>query len=94
MKKTVLILSLFICAILYSCATQLYMPSSADATQQAHLLQGRKIYVAHCSSCHNLHLPKEYDATGWKKQLDEMQVKAKISEEEKQLVFNYLTFQQ
>ncbi|HKR07360.1 MAG TPA: hypothetical protein VJY62_22190 [Bacteroidia bacterium] len=78
---------------IWSCSQSLYMPASTDSTKQQELLAGRKLYVDHCSNCHNLHLPKEYDAAGWKKQLDEMQVKAKITDEEKQLIFQYLTSQ-
>lgn len=85
--------SLFFCFLLYSCSRSLYLPVSTDQAKQQQLLSGRKIYVDHCGSCHNLHLPKEYDAVGWKKQLDEMQAKAKISEDEKQLVLRYLTSQ-
>jgi len=93
MKKIKTIIIIFICATIFSCSTQLYLPASTDATEQQQLLLGRNIYIAHCGSCHNLHLPKEYDATAWQKQLDEMQVKAKINDEEKTLIFHYLTSQ-
>ena len=76
---------------LYSCDRTLYMPASPDTARQQQLLAGRKLYVDHCSSCHNLHLPHEYDSAGWIKRLDEMQEKAKITDEEKQLIFEYLT---
>ena len=56
-------------------------------------MQGRKLYVNHCGGCHNLYLPKEYNADQWKKNIDEMQEKAKISDKEKQLIYQYLTFQ-
>lgn len=84
------ILTIFICCIIISCSRQLYMPASTDATQQQQLLAGRKLYVDHCGSCHNLHLPKEYNEEGWQKQLNEMQVKAKITDEEKKLILKYL----
>ena len=40
-----------------------------------------------------MHLPKEYNEQGWQKRLDEMQVKAKNSDDEKKLIFKYLTSQ-
>ena len=89
--KTKIIASLLFCIVLYSCRQTLYMPQSSDAAKQQELLSGRTLYVDHCSSCHNLHLPKERDAIGWKKQLDEMQVKAKITDGEKELIYKYLT---
>jgi hypothetical protein len=87
------IIAVFLGCIFFSCSQQLYVPVSADAIQQEQLLSGRKLYVDHCGSCHNLHLPKEYNGEGWKKQLDEMQVKAKITDEEKKLILRYLTSQ-
>ena len=90
MKKKTLA-SVVLAAILYGCSPTLYIPASTDATEQQQLLSGRTIYVDHCSSCHNLHFPKEYNAEGWKKQLDKMQLKAKITDQEKQLVLKYLT---
>jgi mono/diheme cytochrome c family protein len=93
MKRIRIIATVFLCFIFFSCSQQLYVPVSTDATQQQQLSAGRKLYVDHCGSCHNLHLPKEYNAQGWKKQLDEMQLKAKISNEEKQLIFQFLTSQ-
>ncbi len=89
--KTKIIVSLLFCCILYGCRQALYMPDSPDAAKQQELLSGRKLYVDHCGSCHNLHLPKERDAMSWKKQLDEMQAKAKITDTEKELIFKYLT---
>lgn len=91
-KKSLILLSIILCCIFFSCSRQLYIPSSADAIKQDELLQGRKLYVNHCGSCHNLHLPKEYNADQWKKNIDEMQEKAKFSDKEKQLIYQYLTF--
>jgi mono/diheme cytochrome c family protein len=92
MNKKIVAVLFFACA-LYSCGRILYIPESTNPEKQKRLLTGRQLYVDHCSSCHNLHLPREYGDEGWKKQLDEMQVKAKITNEEKNLIFNYLTFQ-
>ncbi len=84
---------ILICYLLLSCKPLLYIPISNDSVEQQQLTTGRKLYVSHCGNCHNLHLPKERDLEGWKKQLDKMQVKAKITDEEKQLIFKYLTYQ-
>jgi mono/diheme cytochrome c family protein len=92
-KRKTIRFSILICSFIYGCSRQLYIPSSTDATKQAELLQGRKLYVGHCGSCHNLHLPKEYTADQWKKNVDEMQGKAKITDNEKMLIIQYLTFQ-
>ena len=91
-KGKTILFSIVICCLIYSCSRQLYMPSSSDEAKQAGLLKGRKLYVNHCGSCHNLHLPKEYNADQWKKNVDEMQEKAKITNKEKQLILQFLTF--
>lgn len=93
MKKTQIITAFVICCIILGCAPQLYIPSDADSIKQQQLLQGRKLYVSHCGSCHNLHLPKEYNAGQWENNIDKMQMRAKITETEKQLIFQYLISQ-
>lgn len=77
--------------LFYSCQPTLYLPSSPDASQQQQLLEGRKLYVSHCSSCHNLHFPKEYSKNGWEIQLEKMQYRARINDNQKQLIYDYLT---
>ena len=90
MKKKIIVLFIFAC-ILYSCAPTLVVPTSTDAVKQKQLLAGRSLYADHCSSCHNLHFPQEFDAERWKQNLDEMQVKAKITDEDKKLIYEFLT---
>jgi hypothetical protein len=60
-----------------------------DATVQS-LNEGRSLYIDHCSGCHSLHPPNEYTESEWKKSLDEMALKAKLLDTEKQLVYQYL----
>jgi mono/diheme cytochrome c family protein len=82
----------FIALMVYGCSPSLYKPNVADAKVQESLLNGRKLYVARCSNCHNLHLPKEFSSEIWKKQLDLMQVRAGISDDEKKLILDYLLY--
>ena len=92
MKKKI-IASIVIACILYSCSPGLYVPAVTDAAKQQQLLQGRKLYVDHCSGCHNLYLPRQYDALGWSIHMEEMQTVAKITDQEEKLIFQYLTSQ-
>ena len=87
--KKVIILFVFAC-IAFSCKPTLYMPSSTDAVQQQQLLTGRNLYIHHCSSCHNLHFPKEFASDEWKTNINKMQKRAKITDDEKELILNYL----
>ncbi len=97
MKKAVLItIGLF---ILYGCASKLYVPApvnvekaravSPDITLEQ-MRSARDLYITKCSSCHNLHLPREFTAPEWQKNLDRMQPKAKITDAQKQLLYAYL----
>ena len=92
--KTRIVQLVGIACLLYCCSPTLYIPASEDPVTQQRLLSGRKLYVDHCSGCHNLHLPQEFEATIWKENLDEMQANAEISNDEKQLIYEYLTSKQ
>lgn len=91
MKKIVVICLI---GLSVSCSPSLYKPSVADPALQADLLKGRSLYVSTCSNCHNLHLPKEFSAELWEVHINNMQVRAKISMEEKALILKYITFPQ
>jgi mono/diheme cytochrome c family protein len=92
MKRNIVLL-FFFGGLLFSCTQSLYMPAVSDVAIQEKLMAGRKLYVGHCSGCHNLHFPQEYTAAQWDLQLDEMQVKAKITDQERELIQLYLTSQ-
>lgn len=85
---------LFIAGILAACSPALYMPTMEDATRSGistdSLMIGRALYTNHCASCHNLHLPEQYTRSQWKKEIPDMQQKAKISDEETRLITNFL----
>jgi len=91
--KKIILLSVCIAGLLYCCSPTLSIPSSEDPITQQRLLAGRKLYVTSCSSCHNLHLPRAYAAIVWTQNLDEMQTNSSITDEEKQLIYEYLTSQ-
>ena len=88
-----IIVLVIVSAWLSGCGPQLYVPVSTDPVELQQLRAGRKLYVNHCGNCHNLHLPKEYSADLWKIKVNAMQGKAKIGEEEKRLILQFLTSQ-
>ena len=92
MKRWIILMTVLFTALIYGCKPTLYLPQSSQAYQQEQLLKGRKLYVNHCSSCHNLHFPREYDSRGWEIQLEKMEFRAGINDQEKQLIYDYLTF--
>ena len=79
------------CFLLFSCASQLYVPTeSVNSVSVENLKKGRALYTNNCSSCHQLYMPNQYNAATWKHNLDEMQERAKISDDQKKLVYDYL----
>lgn len=85
------ITAIIIGGLLISCSSQLYVPTkNVNSVSVENLTKGRDLYVNNCASCHQLYMPNQYDATIWKRNLDEMQERAKITDDQKKLVFDYL----
>lgn len=74
------------------CTTQLYEPVHTDPISLSTLKQGRMLYIKHCSNCHNLYLPQQYNRTNWIILLDSMQERSKITDLEKGIILDYLTY--
>ena len=72
----------------------LYVPTQEDAAAQninlEYLNQGRFLYIKTCSSCHTLHLTSEYTKMQWALSMNKMQKRAKITDEQKEMIFRYL----
>jgi len=87
-------IALVVTLFLASCSPALYLPTIADANQTGistdNLILGRSLYVNHCGSCHNLHLPEQYSSKHWQQKMPEMQLKAKISDENTKLITNFI----
>lgn len=93
-KKT----PLFAAFLLFvGCSSALKIPSGEDAVKSGTsldtLLEGRKLYISSCSSCHNLFLPEKFTHREWEKNVEEMQEKAKINDIQKELILKYLKSQ-
>ncbi len=50
---------------------------------------GRKIYLAKCAKCHELHDPKAYTDTEWIDWMKKMGKKSKLKPEQSELLFRY-----
>jgi mono/diheme cytochrome c family protein len=80
--------------MVWACGSALYLPTSAtvsDPEELTSLQQGRKLYIDHCGSCHNLYKPDSYSKEKWTHQMQEMKVEAKISDAQADLILDYLT---
>ncbi|HXH17473.1 MAG TPA: hypothetical protein VNJ07_00190 [Chitinophagales bacterium] len=97
MKK--FITAILISAVLSGCAAMLHAPAEADvATASQHfpgityesLQKGYHLYVTKCSGCHRLYEPSEHTGEQWRKLLPEMAERAKLNDEEQDLIYKYL----
>jgi len=92
MSSSILHIVLLACFI-GGCGAALYTPAPSDVTEGTtldRLHEGRALYVAKCGSCHMLKLPSEHPPTVWRENLGEMQIRARITDDEKELMFEYL----
>ena len=80
--------------LINSCQATLRIPTEDDAirneTTLGLLIEGRKLYLNKCSSCHYLYLPKNYNEGEWRIIMDKMEKPAKITSEEKEMIYQYL----
>ena len=93
MKSISIVLLLLILA---ACtATKLYTPSSSNENKRTtasvdELKKGYELYTTRCNKCHGLKSPDSRTAEQWTKVLVSMAPKAKLTAEEKDLVYKYL----
>lgn len=74
-----------------SCSSELYQPkNSINKISLEDLKAGRATYVKNCASCHQLFLPNKFNNKEWNDNLNEMQTRAKITDAEKQLIYQYI----
>lgn len=57
----------------------------------AELAAGKSVFEAKCNKCHDLPVPSHYTKERWVPIMKGMQKAAKISDEERELVYNYVT---
>ena len=57
---------------------------------ESRLTSGRTLYITKCSGCHSLPQPSLYSGDEWKVKLDEMAARAKLTQEDKEQVYQYL----
>ena len=57
----------------------------------AELAHGKTIFETKCGKCHDLVKPESYSKEKWAPIMLSMQPKAKITDEEREMVYNYVT---
>lgn len=93
-KKTVTIAAIIVFSL--ACSTQKEQvqttPNSKQEVSFSPIVdEGQFIYENNCAKCHDLYNPKDFNAEQWKPILLKMQKEAKISDEEREKIYAYLT---
>lgn len=84
--------ALFTCLLLASCTPKASTagPIGPAVSTAEQITQGKTIFENSCSKCHKLPDPAKHDDQGWIKTLSRMAPKAKLSDEQHQMVYDYL----
>ncbi|KQT24656.1 cytochrome C [Chryseobacterium sp. Leaf405] len=90
MKKLILGMTLASAAIVVSCGPKSVAVTGPKYTSSEQLAQGKTIFENSCNRCHKLPDPAKHDDQGWIKTLSRMAPKAKLSEDQHQMVYDYL----
>ena len=77
-------------SLLAACTSKNIPVKENNQTYEAHLAQGAAIFTESCQNCHELPKPNEHNEQQWSKIMDRMAPKAKLTDEQKQLVFQYV----
>lgn len=65
--------------------------NSSNSSGLTKFPEGRNLYVSKCTACHKAYEPELHTKDEWRKILDEMGSKAKLSNNEKAIILNYLS---
>jgi hypothetical protein len=71
----------------------LYVPTKADTTASATLLelqQGRVLYIDNCGKCHGFFNPDHFNKSQWTSNMSSMAPKTSMTSEETTLVSKYV----
>jgi len=61
-----------------------------QADSASDLAEGKSLYENNCAKCHSLYNPKDFSKESWKPILLDMQIKAGISDEQREKIYNYV----
>jgi len=93
--KTKIIAIVLLGTLIYSCSPKIasvpVLPQAPEAPLTPELAEGKMVYENNCAKCHILYDAKDFTVEKWTPILARMQKKAKISDEERDKIYAYLT---
>ncbi|PJJ64739.1 cytochrome C [Chryseobacterium geocarposphaerae] len=90
MKKLILGMILCSATMIISCGPKSVAVTGPKYTSSEQLAQGKTIFENSCNRCHKLPDPAKHDDQGWIRTLSRMAPKAKLSDDQHQMVYDYL----
>lgn len=81
------IVSLFLTILCIEACNQGYI---VNMNQQTTFPEGRNLFISKCNGCHQLYDPASYTETQWDSILVPMQSKAKLDDEQRNTVYNWI----
>ena len=75
--------------VIYCCSPKIVVPTKTF-TMTPELAEGKTLFENNCAKCHKLPQVTEQTREGWIPIVDRMAKKAKITEEQEKLVYNYI----
>jgi mono/diheme cytochrome c family protein len=94
--KNKIIIGLFALAFAYGCSAKKtvvvteIVKEKLVITREV-LAEGKSLYSNNCAKCHDLYDPNSFTAEEWTPIVIRMQKKAKISDEQREKIYAYLT---
>jgi len=89
MKKSIAI-TILGAAFVVSCGPKSTAVTGPKLSSAEHLAQGKTVFENACNRCHKLPDPAKHDDQEWIKTLSRMAPKAKLTDEQHQMVYDYL----
>jgi mono/diheme cytochrome c family protein len=92
--KTKIIAIVLLGTLIYSCSPKVIQteaPKVDEVPLTPELAEGKVLYENNCANCHKLYDPNKFSAEQWTPIVLRMQKKAKISDEEREKIYAYLT---
>ncbi len=88
--KRLLISGILLTAFLTSCGPKSHAVTGPKYTAAEQLLQGKTVFENSCNKCHMLPDPKKHDDQRWIRTLSRMAPRAKLTDDQHQMVYDYL----
>lgn len=90
LQKTLFSSSILVIIFTVSCTPKPKVVEDSKTLSAEHLAMGKTIFENSCARCHDLPNPAAYSAQDWVGIMNSMAPKAKLTDEQHELTYNYV----